>query len=222
MNRRTAARLARGYTAVEVMMGLTLLAVGAAAVISMQRAAIQGNADARKLDLATAIAREWTDRLRRDAMLWTTPSPASSNSNYGSTKLLSKYLPAGTTALQAGWVLPDALVNGAASPDGVSPGFDILGRDLGGTDLHGDSTNNIPTRVTFCVNIRLNWIVTNQLIRAEVRVFWPRTSILDPNTNGPVIDWCNTTNATTVTNDTADYHFLYVTTAIRQNVMPTP
>lgn len=212
-------RRARGYTAVEAMMGLTLLAIGAAAVISMQRAAIQGNAEARKLDLATAIAREWTDRLRRDAMLWTTPSPSQANTNYGNARLLSTYLPAGDTTLHTNWAFPDVLLTGAPSPDGVSPGFDILGRDLGGTDLSGDPATGTVTRVTFCVNVRLNWIVVDQLMRAEVRVFWPRSSILNAN-NQPVIDWCSAGNAQNVTGDTANYHFVQVTTAIRQNTAP--
>jgi type II secretory pathway pseudopilin PulG len=210
---------ARGYTAVEAMMGLTLLAIGAAAVISMQRAAIQGNADARKLDLATAIAREWTDRLRRDATLWTTPSPSQSVSNYANAKLLSTYLAAANTSLQTGWSFPDALLTGAPSPDGVSPGFDILGRDLGGTDLSGNAVSNTTSRVMFCVNVRLNWVVVDQLIRAEVRVVWPRTSILDAN-NQPVISWCNAANVANITGDTTHYHFVQVTTAIRQNTAP--
>src|SRR5207237_490176 len=64
----------RGYTAVEVMAAMTLFAIGAAGVISMQKVTIQGGQDARRLDIATNIAHEWVARLQRDSMNWTQPS----------------------------------------------------------------------------------------------------------------------------------------------------
>ena len=41
-------------------------------------------------DLATSIGREWLERLRRDAALWTQPGPANpvAPSNYGNAKRL--------------------------------------------------------------------------------------------------------------------------------------
>ena len=65
----------RGYTVVEVMSAMTLIAIGAAGVIGMQRVTIQGGMDARNFDVATNIAREWQSRLQRDAALnWTAPN----------------------------------------------------------------------------------------------------------------------------------------------------
>jgi|SRR5579883_1955163 len=212
----------RGYTAVEVLMGLTLLSIGAAAVITMQRGAIQANLDARKMDMANAIAREWIERLRRDATRWTLPSAQNpGGNNYGNALLLSSYLQWNNTNVNSAWSYPDALLSGSV-PDGVSPGFDILGRDLVAADIKYDSTN--PTKLSsaqFCVNIRLNWLVVNQLIRAEVRVFWPRArsypddQAVTPNYVGT--DWCSAANTSNVTGNTTDYHFVYAATAIRQN-----
>jgi prepilin-type N-terminal cleavage/methylation domain-containing protein len=62
---------ARGYTMIEILVSMTLLAIGAAGVMAMQKAAVQGHQDARQMDVANAIAREWMERLRRDAMMWT-------------------------------------------------------------------------------------------------------------------------------------------------------
>ena len=45
-------RLGRGYTAVEVMLAITVLLISTAGVMAMQTASIQGNLDARKLDVA--------------------------------------------------------------------------------------------------------------------------------------------------------------------------
>lgn len=230
---RTAKREARGYTAVEVLMGLALFAIGAAAVISMQRAAIQGNVDARKLDMANSIAHEWIERLRRDAALWTQPGPANPQapSNYSSTscpnpqcvqwpELLSTYLSApaaGQTnpTVTTTWSFPDVyLKRNPQVPDGVSPGFDILGRDLAEADL--------PNAV-FCVNVRLNWLVTptdasgfarGGLIRAEVRVIWPK--LLDAP---PDAKFCSASNIANfdASDATSKYHFVYAVSAIRQN-----
>ena len=207
-------RAAAGYTAVEVMIGITLVSIGAAAVISMQRGAIQANLDARKMDMANSIAREWLERLRRDSMLWTLPSPVMpTGNNYASSKLLSTYL-AYNSNTTTGWVYPNAYLATAAVPDGVSVGFDILGRDLMPTDIVG--TNAKPSAAVFCVNIRLNWLVLNQLIRAEVRVFWRRQLYVAP----AKVDWCNVadaSDATAINGNTAEYHFVYAATAIRQN-----
>ena len=50
-------RRSRGYTAIEVLVALTLFAVGTASVLSLQRAAIVGASDARRTDVATAVAK---------------------------------------------------------------------------------------------------------------------------------------------------------------------
>jgi prepilin-type N-terminal cleavage/methylation domain-containing protein len=210
---------ARGYTAVEVMMGITLFAIGAAAVISMQRAAMQGNVDARKLDMANQIAREWLERLRRDAALWTLPSSANptANTNYTNAKLLSGHLAYGAPANVTAWSFPDDLVASATKPDGLSPAFDILGRDLLPADFD---------KAVFCTHIRLNWLdqpvsggatqapqAIQQLIRAEVRVLWARALV-----NSPAAGWCsNGTSPNSLTALTDTYHFVYATTAVRQN-----
>lgn len=209
-------RRSRGYTAVEVMMALTLFGIGAAAVMSMQRAAVQGNLDARKMDMANTIAREWCERLRRDAAVWTLPSAANptANTNYGNAKLLATYLSYGSTGAITNWSFPDVLVKNATVPDGLSPAFDILGRDL------------LPANASvaqFCVNVRLNWLdqpvsgsapqPIQQLIRAEVRVLWPRLLL-----NGPVALWCSTSvDPNTLTNLPSTYHYVYAATAVRQN-----
>ena len=54
-------------------MAMTVMAIGAAAVITMQKTSVQGNLDARKTDVANSIARMWVERLQRDAMQWTLP-----------------------------------------------------------------------------------------------------------------------------------------------------
>lgn len=219
--------LSRGYTMIEVLVSLTLLAIGAAGVIAMQKAAVQGHQEARQMDMANAIAREWMERLRRDAMLWTpatgqqgiTPPPNIAQAP--TLKILNPPI----------WYLPTArIVPQGSQTDVESPGFDVLGRDIptadlawaaqGTTNAAGVFTTNTQSVLTYCTNVRITPLTVDQtLLRAEVRVFWPRDlfATLDPSvcTVDPPAGW----EADPVT-ATQKYHFLYLTSAIRQNIAP--
>jgi prepilin-type N-terminal cleavage/methylation domain-containing protein len=201
---REGTRSARGYTAVEVLMAMTVMSIGAAAVMSMQRASIQGNLDARKTDIANSIARTWVERLERDAMQWTSPGPTNgSTSNMSTTALV---LNAGLTTNAGLWFLPNQYISN--SPP-FSPAFDILGRDLPqsaiGTEL-------------FCVGVRLSWLVVPAtgvagLIRADVRVLWPRGITGIPS--GGVCP--QVTAADSSPPNPLNYHSIYVSTALQGN-----
>jgi prepilin-type N-terminal cleavage/methylation domain-containing protein len=187
---------ARGFTAVEVLLAMTVMAIGAAAVMSMQKASIQGNLDARETDVANSIARTWVERLQADGMQWTIPGPSNpgANPNLATTALI---LQAGA-GNQGNWFAPTQYL--AA---GISPGFDILGRDI---PAIGDLPNAL-----FCANVRLTWLSQgNDLARADVRVLWARAF----NT-GRAGDPCS--QATNNQPDPTVYHALYVTTAVQGN-----
>jgi len=149
-----ARRGSRGYTAVEVGLALTVLLISMAGVMSMQKASIQGNQDARRLDIANSIARVWLDRLATDATVW--------NANVGLNQTL--WLKA---LLDTGFQTP------TAQPAGVpvwSPAFDILGRDL---------PNVADPTAIYCVHVSVSTVSTlpaggPSSVRATVLVFWPK------------------------------------------------
>jgi type II secretory pathway pseudopilin PulG len=167
-----------GYTAVEILMAMTVMMIGAAAVISMQKATVQGDLDARKTDVANSIARTWQERLQRDAMQWTCPGAACQGiSNFNNALLISNGSNAASGSHVTGrWFLPRDYL-GTTTPESMSPGFDILGRDLPDGQLLPSNGN---PGATFCVNVRLTWLVPQNLpndgglIRADIRVLWPR------------------------------------------------
>jgi len=218
---RTRARR-HGYTAVEVLMAMTVMAIGAAAVMSMQKASVQGNLDARKTDVANGIARTWIERLQRDAAQWTCPSPAcQSSTNINLARLLSGGSTNPSSRINGQWFLPlDYIGGGGTIAEAMSPGFDILGRDL----PQGQLAN-----AEFCVNVRLTWLVpqtTTQpgLIRADVRVLWAR-GVLAPQ-GGLTLPsgFCDQTTAALADPDTVVavnlrpyFHSLYLTTTIAEN-----
>jgi prepilin-type N-terminal cleavage/methylation domain-containing protein len=181
----------RGYTAVEVMVSLAILAIGAAAVISMQRGAVQGNVDARRIDTANSLTRLWMERLRRDATLWTVSgAPPSASPLLGT--------------VNGDWHAPTERI---ADTIPLSPAFDLFGNDLSQTAA-ADGVSP-----TYCTQVRLTWLVQDQLIRADVRVFWPRGIGIPMGLN------CtgNITN-TLDTNANNVYRFVYASTAIRRTV----
>jgi prepilin-type N-terminal cleavage/methylation domain-containing protein len=192
----------RGYTAVEVMMALTLLLIGSVGVMAMQRAAVQGNADAREMDVATSIARSWIERLERDATLWT-PSivPTVPPTNLTSALLVNEN-PTGI------WYVPQArLAPAGAQNDVESAGEDILAQDMASLTQAG---------LRYCVNLRVTPLTLDQtLMRVEVRVFWPRNLTQSPDPN-----YCNSAPAAALDTATQQYHFVYAATALRQNITP--
>ena len=149
--------------------GDDVMAIGGAAVITMQKTSITGNLDARKADVANAIARTWVERLQRDAMTWTQPGQSGVGNNIANAPVLA------TSPTGRAWFLPDQEMTGA--PETKSPGFDILGRDLPRAQL---------VNADFCVNVRLQFLTQTALppggdfIRADVRVIWP-IGILNSN-----------------------------------------
>ena len=209
-----------GYTAVEVLMAMTVMAIGAAAVMSMQKTSIQGNLDARKLDIANSIGRTWMERLQRDAMQWTCPGPACP----GSGNSPQNALLVNSANVTGSWFLPKQYL-GVTTPESMSPGFDILGRDLPQAQLAPAPLTGWPG-AEFCVNVRLTWLVQPSLpvepglIRADVRVLWPR-GVLGGT---PAAGFCNDTFAAQVDPEASIastqkpfFHAIYLTASIRES-----
>ena len=66
--RRCRARRARGYTMIEVLMGLAILAVGATGVIALQKITVVGVTNGRNITVATAVAHAHLEAVRTDAV----------------------------------------------------------------------------------------------------------------------------------------------------------
>jgi type II secretory pathway pseudopilin PulG len=219
---RTRLALARGFTAVEVLIAMTIMFIGAAAVMTMQKTSIQGNLDARRADVATSIARAWVERIRRESMRWTQPSASSATSNQAA-------IPALAAQVGAGWFKPTSdMIAGETTPSAVetsSYGFDILGRDLAQADINSTS----PINVEFCTEARITALLASAAYRVDVRVIWPRGTQTVPNAATPAAAAANFGNyfpciATAPTfPDPLDYtlfHAVIVTTAIAENAAP--
>jgi prepilin-type N-terminal cleavage/methylation domain-containing protein len=199
----------RGYTAVEVMLAMTVLLIGSAGVMTMQKASIQSNLDARKLDIANSIAHDWLERLSADATQWTLPTiPTNLSSNLGNTTWLNRH--------DTGWFLP-SVPGGYPAAEGNSPAFDILGRDL----ALADAPNAI-----FCVHVKLDQIAQDALalpllLRATVVVFWRKQLVTSTSTATSGSNCTSASNsfdpALDESNNPGTWHIIYATTAIRKS-----
>ena len=198
--RRERTRNRRGFTAVEVLSAMTLLAIGAAGVIGMQRVTIQGTEDARRLDIGNNLANEWCSRLQRDTAQWTTPNAGALDTiNINLTQYIKD-----VTICAGGFCNPPTVL-------AMTGSFDMFGRDVAVA-----SANTV-----YCAQYHLQWIASPgiaapfnpaALMLAEVRVFWSR---LERNSIGEA------GGCAAATPDAANaselYHFVYATTAIREN-----
>lgn len=197
--RRTARRLARGYTIVELMMSLTVLAIGASGVIAMQKVTLSTNRHAKNLSIATRVAQAWADQLTADAALWT-PGLAPRDA----TTWLDEADPDDITE----WFIPEY-----SSTRDFGPEFDALGNPVDPADSAGIAH--------FCTHLRFAFMhsettpaVGNGAIRAQVRIFWRR----DDGTADPP------GGASPCAIDDAEFidgqdqlHVVYLTTAVRES-----
>jgi type II secretory pathway pseudopilin PulG len=184
---------ARGYTAVEVLLALTVMLISTAGVMSMQKASIQGNLDARKLDVANSIARTWLDRLETDTETWNAQTNNLTFTTWLSTHDTGIF---GTPVVFSG---PSAF---------QSPAFDILGRDVAEAD---------PT-VAFCTHIKVDTMASNVagvpvMLRATVLVYWPKE--LTGTNLGRATPLCSEADvAHFETGNPGTYHMLFATEAL--------
>lgn len=149
----------RGSTVIEVMMAITVLAIGASGVVALQKVTSSANRNSRTIAVANEVARTWIERLRMDAMLWNYPSPTNPTSDLNVDTLWLKNHIKGPDPTKTDWFRP---TNG----NDICGTHDVFGRDepcSGGATVQGP----------YCVNLRLSWVREDQrMIRAEVRVHW--------------------------------------------------
>jgi type IV pilus assembly protein PilV len=155
---------ARAFTVVEVMMALAVLTLGAVTVVSIQKATIIANTNARNLATATEIAQGWIERARVDALSWT---------NTGGIPNISSTVWLQSAGSVVGWFTPPSTFVGNPQPAGV-PIADVTGADL--------PNANDPLAPAFCTQMRLTgfglqnpnlWSLA-RLVRVEVRVYWDK------------------------------------------------
>lgn len=202
--RRAAVRSAWGYTLVELLMSITVLAFGVSGVIAMQRVTLASNRQSKDLAVATRIAQAWADQLAADAMLW------SVDTSGASTRGRTTWLQLANPSTIVDWFVPPY-----SAARGFGPAFGPLGAP------RNPSVN--PEQAHFCVHLRLAFLKSetqpnpgNGLIRTQVRVFWKRE---DPGlAAAPSANICAIDDTAFRTNLSA-FHVVYLSSAVRQQTI---
>jgi prepilin-type N-terminal cleavage/methylation domain-containing protein len=186
----------RGFTIIELMMSLAVFTVGVGGVIAMQKVTTASNQHAKSLATATQIACSWQDQLLAEGTLWRRAT--------GLSTATTPWLANVTTTADT-WLLP--AYNATRL---FGPAFDALGNPL---------PNDKVQQAQFCVHLNLSNVTANTAvdpgnatIRATIRVLWPRVQ----STITGTANFCSpNSNVATIGNDTANFHSLYQTLAIR-------
>lgn len=187
----------RGYTLVELMMALAIFSIGVTGIVAMQSITAATNGFAKNMSVATAVARSWQERLAMDGTLW----GGRGNWPITQTIWLQQILTQNNN-----WILP---ANDSTATFG--PAADAKGQFV-------NHTAN-PAAPVFCTHVRLTQLIDpatrpgSGLIRAEVRVFWPKDTHA---WNGGAPYCAASANVDAIGLATNDFHFVYQTTAIRQ------
>lgn len=148
-----------GFTILEVLIGVLVMSIGFIGIFGMQTVAIQTNRAAYDRRMATELAETTMERIKRDALMWN----------------VAGGWPDGTW-LQRGMASPSTWTAPPSDDDG-SPAFNDLALPNVADDRVPDGREAFVERNSkFCLAYRMTWIWNPDMVRIEVRVFWPRTT----------------------------------------------
>lgn len=157
----SADRSQRGFTMIELLIGASVAAVGLYATMQLAIAALNGNTERRDSIAAEQLAQHLLATIQTDGVMWFDPMPMG--------KYLSRIQGPPGTGPTSGWLLP---LDAKASTDKRVGG---IGWDK---TYDGGLMVELPQDqgTLYCTHFRLTWVTTD-LIRAEVRVSWPRRQL---------------------------------------------
>jgi len=190
----------RGYTIIELVMSLAVLAIGASGVIAMQKVAVASNRHAKDLSIASRVAEAWADQLAMDGSMWTlttTGTPTLPN---------TVWLKLADPSQTVDWFVPTY-----SSLRNFGPAFGPLGAPL------DPAVNASLTR--FCTHLRFAYLHNaskgSGVIRAQVRVFWPaeNSAVALP---APARGNLCAIDGPTFTANIGAFHVIYLTTSIAE------
>jgi prepilin-type N-terminal cleavage/methylation domain-containing protein len=150
-----------GFTLIEAMISMVILAVGVLGIVSMQGASVSASAISQDLTHALNVGERMMELIRLDSLRWNSDADLATD-----TQLLRYALPA-TQAVgaQGAWAtIPDNVLLPSMAGKKVDRDFRP---DTAGSPAW-------PIGFRYCVFYRLTWAEPPNALRAEVRVAWPK------------------------------------------------
>jgi Tfp pilus assembly protein PilE len=156
-----------GFTVVEMMVVVLITVLGFLALFHLQSGVMKATTNSWNLIAATHLAEHFLETVRLESVEW------NNDTTQGVGQAQFHYLsPLALTTTSTDWM--------RAYVSGTGTGFQMsnqAGKLIGsGREYDTGVVNEFPDNRNqrFCVQYRLTWLVTNFLVRAEVRVMWPR------------------------------------------------
>lgn len=174
--RATRSRAGRaGFTLLEVMIAGTVFTIGILGVTYMQSASVRSNQDAYESMVATNFAKQWLERIKRDALNWTAPG----------TPVAATMFPTRPVGAATSYFQPDVPLAGSGlwPLDATeSTGINYHGFETGQTDPMGGVVGQ--GDIYYCAFARFfssGFDLTGQLtsMTARVTVWWNRKASLE-------------------------------------------
>ncbi len=164
-------RFSKGFTMIELLIVVAITTIGFIAILNLQIGALHGTGSARDQQMAVALAEHVGATMRLEALSWTASVPNPS------ALLAARFIlnaPADSTPGQtSGWIVGYPDTSGQDSrvgPAGGDPTYDAgIVSAIGSGNAAGENINR-----HFCVHYRLTWLESDLLLRADIRVMWPR------------------------------------------------
>ena len=151
----------RGVTMIEMIFALAISMVGFMGVLDLQTASIRGATESRALYHAIQLSEHFIETMRTEAIEWTATKSLDSDPN---SFYLLKDAPPKTAAVGAtsDWVI----------------WREAFASTLGNMDHYDSGVLQefpITQNSDYCVHYRFTTLMQDMLIRADVRVLWPKT-----------------------------------------------
>jgi len=173
-------RARAGFTLVEVVVVVALTTAGFLAMLDLQINTIRGTGSSRDQQEAMMLAEHTIQSIRQEAYRWTASQPLA---NISADLLFLANVPIDTSSTEpTPWFI--AWQNAAEADQTVPAVGGSNTRDAGIRGLYSlQSGATDPVNRRFCVHYRLAWMIPNQLLRAEIKVLWPRYGRIISNFN---------------------------------------
>lgn len=161
-------RKSRGFTLVELMAVMAISLIGFLAVLYLQQGVIRGSGNSWNMVQATNLGRHLLESIRLEGTQWYNDSSVGVGGHQQARFLYLQNVGNPAIGGTSGW----------RNFDFYPPGTPFTMVDQIGRQVAYDAGTLQEVRPDrnprFCARYRLTWLIPNQLIRAEVRVLWPR------------------------------------------------
>tara|TARA_B100000029_G_scaffold422017_1_gene428513 strand:+ start:2402 stop:3028 length:627 start_codon:yes stop_codon:yes gene_type:complete len=150
----------RGVTLLEVLAAVSITIIGFVGVLDLQTASIHGLSGSRSMFHAMQLSEHFAETLRLEAVEWTNQSTqAASQQKF---QFLNKAPDPAASGSQSEWIIatPDGYVGTMANFSTYDEGVLL--------EFPEDEDKR------FCIHYRWTWLLTDLLVRADIRVLWPR------------------------------------------------